>query len=75
MTVHQATFHEKGAMLQKRQQKQEALQKQEDARRVALASVLEEDMLHVDFDLDEDPSSQVVYLQVLSDADLALLPS
>jgi hypothetical protein len=62
-------------MLQKRQQKQEALQKQEDARRVALAAVLEEDMLHVDFDLDEDPNSQVVYLQVLSDADLALLPS
>jgi hypothetical protein len=56
-------------MLQKRQQKQEDLQKKEDARRAALASTLEEDMLHllhVDFDLDEDPNSQVVYLQVLS---------
>jgi len=62
-------------MLQCRQQKQEALQRLEDARRAALAAALEEDMLHVDFDLeDDDPNSQVVYLQVLSDADLALLP-
>ncbi|XP_059475381.1 zinc finger protein 423-like isoform X2 [Neocloeon triangulifer] len=72
LQVHEKCFHTKGAMLQSRQRKQDALQKQEEAQKATLAANLEDEMLQVDFDLEEN---QVVYLKVLSDADLAFLPS
>ncbi|CAB3363735.1 Hypothetical predicted protein [Cloeon dipterum] len=71
MQVHKKSFHAKGAMLLSRQQKQDA-QRQEEVQKATLAANLEDEMLQVDYYLED---SQAVCLKVLSDADLEFLPS